>query len=407
MKNAKIIYLIVISLFTLLLASCIPGSAQPIGGWAGTTVHDNTIYVGSRDGRVMAINASSEEMQWSYHVTEPSGGMGCGPAVVSAAITTPIVDGDFVYIGTYSGKVLALNTTARSQNPYLPEEPQDRYHEWETPIGTDARNNAIVADLVINDDVIYVSSSDGRVYSLRKDFGDQVKKSGILDEKHSKLWTSPVIEDDTLYVSTFDGHIYALSAETLELLEWSFKLEAGFASSPVICEDTDTMFLGSFDRHLYAVKIGSDVLEWRFPEEPAGNWFWASPVVNEGIVYAGCLDGTLYAIDAQTREKLWEFESKDQRGKPSSIVSPPVLIDNLLIAANEAGNVYVIDPETGEGERIKNRENGDKSTINDQIRASFCAHEGLVYIRGEHNRLYVVDIDKRKVSWDFSLSIEE
>jgi outer membrane protein assembly factor BamB len=403
MKNAKIIFLIVISLFTLLLVSCIPGSAQPIGGWSGTTVHDNTIYVGSRDGKVVAINASNEEMQWSYHITKPSDGMGCGPAVVSAAITTPIVDGDFVYIGTYSGKVLALNTTARSQNPDLPEEPQDRYHEWETPIGTDERNNAIVADLVISGDVIYVSSSDGRVYSLRKDFGDQVKKSGILDEKHSKLWTSPVIEDDTLYVSTFDGYIYALSAETLELLEWSFKLEAGFASSPVICEDTDTMFLGSFDRHLYAVKIGSDVLEWRFPEEPAGNWFWASPVVNEGIVYAGCLDGKLYAIEADTSREIWSYPTEDQNGKPSSIVSSPVLMGNLLIVVNESGTVYVFDLA---GELANEGVPWWTTSIGAGVRSSFCAHEGLVYIRGEDNQLYIVDIGNRQVSQPIPLTAE-
>ncbi|HUX48004.1 MAG TPA: PQQ-binding-like beta-propeller repeat protein [Dehalococcoidia bacterium] len=404
MKNAKIIFLIVISLFTLLLVSCIPGSAQPIGGWSGATVHDNTIYIGSRDGRVVAINASTEVIQWSYHITEPSDGIGCGPAVVSAAIfTTPIVDGDFVYIGTYSGKVLALNTTARSQNLNLPAEPQDRYHEWETPIGTDARNTAIVADLVISGDVLYVSGSDGRVYSLRKDFGDQVKKSGILDERHSKLWTSPVIEDDTLYVSTFDGNIYALSAETLELLEWSFKLEAGFASSPVICENTDTMFLGSFDRHLYAVKIGSDVLEWRFPEEPAGNWFWASPVVNEGIVYAGCLDGKLYAIEADTSREIWSYPTEDQNGKPSPIVSSPVLMGNLLIVVNESGTVYVFDLD---GELANEGVPWWTTSIGAGVRSSFCAQEGLVYIRGEDNQLYIVDIGNRQVSQPIPLTAE-
>ncbi|HUW46962.1 MAG TPA: PQQ-binding-like beta-propeller repeat protein, partial [Dehalococcoidia bacterium] len=159
---------------------------------------------------------------------------------------------------------------------------------------------------------------------------------------------------------------------------------------------------GSFDRYLYAVEIGSAEPEWRFPQEkPAGNWFWASPVINEGIVYAGCLDGRVYAIEAKTGEKLWEFDS----GNP--IVSSPVLMENLLIVANEAGNVYVINPETGDSERIKNRENGDKPTINAQIRASFCAHEGLVYIRGEDNQLYVVDIEKREVSQPISLTIEE
>jgi outer membrane protein assembly factor BamB len=157
--------------------------------------------------------------------------------------------------------------------------------------------------------------------------------------------------------------------------------------------------VGSFDRHLYAIEIGSNVSMRKFPQEkPAGNWFWASPIVNAGIVYAGCLDGKLYAIEAETGEKLWEFDA----GSP--IVSPPVLMDDQLIVAAESGNVYVINRETGNGERIKNPENGNKPTINAQIRAPLCAHESLVYIRGEDNQLYVVDIEKGEVSWNFSLT---
>jgi outer membrane protein assembly factor BamB len=388
MKQPKILFLVAIALLPLILVSC-SGTAQSTGGWSGPTVHDGIIYVGSRDGGVIAINASSRERQWQWPDTNTSR---------SLIYTTPIVDGDLVYIGTYSGQVLALNTLARSQNLTFP---QKRYDEWEwyCPIDN-AKSNAIVADLLVSDDAIYVSSSNGRVYSLDKEFGDLDWESEILDKTHLKLWTSPVIQGDNLYVSTFDGHIYALSLETGELSDWSFESEAGFDSSPVIYEDT--IYVGSFDRHLYAIGIGSDVPMWKFPQEkPAGDWFWASPVVNEGIVYAGCLDGKLYAIDAKTGVKLWEFDA----GSP--IVSSPVLIGNLLVVANEAGNVYVINPETGEGERIRNRENGDKPTINAQIKASICAHEGLVYIRGEDNQLYVVDIEKREVSEPIPLTTKE
>jgi len=396
------LFLIIIALLPLTLVSCISGVTQPARGWSGTTVQDGIAYVGTVDGRVVAINSSTENLEWSYSiapVTTPSSGLSCGQTSITTAIyDTPVVDRDIVYIGTYSGRVLALNTLARSQNLTFP---QKRYGEWKWDCPIDnAKSNAIVADLLVSEDGIYVSSSNGRVYSLDKEFGDLNWESEILDKTHRKLWTSPVIQGSTLYVSTYDGHICALSLETGESLDWSFESEAGFASSPVIYEDT--IFLGSFDRYLYAVKIGSDVPMWKFPEEkPAGDWFWASPIVNEGIVYAGCLDGKLYAIEAETGRKLWEFDAE------SPIVSSPVLMDNLLIVTNEAGNVYVINTETGEGERIKNRENGDKPTINAQIRASFCAHEGLVYIRDEDNQLYVVDIEKREVSPPISLTIEE
>jgi outer membrane protein assembly factor BamB len=383
MKQPKILFLIVIALLPLILVSCssIFGGASVSRGWAGTTFSDGIIYVGTRDGKVVAINSSNQSEEWEYT-----------PPTPTALYATPIVSGDLVYVGTYSGKVLALNTLARSQNLTFP---QQRYGEWEWDCPTDnAKSNAIVADLAMSEGALYVASSNGRVYSLDKGTGDENWKREDIPVLAEKLWTSPVIQSDTLYVSTFDGHIYALSVETGELSGWSFKSEAGFASSPAIYEDA--IYVGSFDRHLYAIEIGSNVSTWKFPQEkPAGNWFWASPIVNAGIVYAGCLDGKLYAIEAKTGEKLWEFDAA------SPIVSSPVLMDNLLIVVDEAGTVYVFDLSADLGNEAVPLKT---VSIGAAVRSPFCAQEGLVYIRGEDNQLYVVDIDKGKVSWKVSLT---
>jgi outer membrane protein assembly factor BamB len=374
MKQSKILLLVVIALLPLTLVSCISGSAQLAKGWSGTAVHDGIIYVGTVDGRVVAINSSTRSQQWDYTIT---------PA--TTIYTTPIVDGDLVYTGTYSGKVYAL-TIAQGTD------------RWVYP--RTGSIGAIVGSPVIANETIYISSSDGMVYALDTTYGDLKWKSEPLADK---LWTSPTVMGDTLYVSTFDDHIYALSLETGKLLDWSFESEAGFASSPVI--DGDTLFLGSFDRYLYAVKIGSDVPIWKFPQEkPASNWFWASPIVNEGIVYAGCLDGKVYAIDAETGEELWQFESRDTQDKPVPIVSSPVLMDSLLIVADESGTVYVFDLSAElEDEAMPLK----VISIGADVRSFFCAQEGLVYIRGEDNQLYVVDIDMGGVSWKVNLTIEE
>jgi outer membrane protein assembly factor BamB len=403
MKQPKILFLVIIALLPLTLVSCAPWGTQSAGGWSGTAVHDGTVYVGTKDGRVVAINSSTENLEWSYSTapaTALTSGLACSPSAVSATIyTTPIVSGDLVYIGTYSGQVLALNMLARRQNLTFPQRGNDEW-EWYCPIDN-AKSNAIVADLAMSEDALYVASSNGRVYSLDKGSGDESWRREDIPVLAEKLWTSPVIQVNTLYVSTYNGHIYALSVETGEL-DWSFESEAGFASSPTIYRDT--IFLGSFDHHLYAIKIGSDVLEWRFPEKPAGNWFWASPVVDEGIVYAGCLDGKLYAIEADTGRERWSYLTEDQNGKPSPIVSSPVLMDNLLIVVNESGTVYVFDL----GAELGNDAVPLKIiSIGAAVRSSFCAQEGLVYIRGEDNWAYAVDINEGEISWKLDLTNKE
>jgi eukaryotic-like serine/threonine-protein kinase len=374
MKQPKILLLVVIALLPFVLISCssIFGGAAVSRGWAGTAFSDGIIYVGTMDGRVVAINASTHSQQWNYTVN-------------AAIYTTPIVDGDLVYVGTYSGQVCALTIAGGAER-------------WVYP--RTGSIGAIVGSPVVANETIYIGSSDGRVYALDTTYGDLKWESEPLADK---LWTSPVISGDTLYVSTFDGYIYALSTETGELLDWSFASEAGFASSPVIYGDT--IYVGSFDRHLYAVKIGSNVSMWKFPqEEQAGNWFWASPIVNEGIVYAGCLDGKLYALNATTGKEIWSYATGDQEGKPSPIIPSPVLMDNLLIIVNESGNVYVFDLNANPGDEVVPLKT---ISIGADVRSSFCAQEGLVYIRDENsknNQLYVVDIDKGEVSWNFSLT---
>ena len=378
------------SLFALIPASCMPGSGtQPAQGWSGVVFHDGMLYVGSMDGSVMAVNSSTRNLEWSYVIGmhSSSGMMSCSQTSVPTAIySTPAVDGDLVYIGSYNGRILTLSTSARSQD--LPF-PQTRDGEWRYP-RTNEVIGSIVGSPVVGEDAIYITNSNGKVYSLDKEFGDLNWESDILDEK---LWTTPVIEGDTIHVSTFDGHIYALSTKTGKKLSWIFESAVGFVSSPVLYKDT--IFVGSFDNNLYAIKIGDDKPLWKFP---GGRWFWATSVVNEGVVYAGCLDGKIYAIDAETGNELWEFDA----GSP--IVSSPVLMDDLLVVASESGGIYAFDTTAEPKDKVMTPI--ETIAVDAPIWGSFCAQEGIVYVRAQDNCLYALDIGKGYVSWKLPLTIK-
>ncbi len=381
MKKTKIAVLVVIVVLSSTLVSCYPGQGQAAGGWSGTACHEGIVYSGTTDGRVVAVNATNRDLLWSrLLVTEGAGGLGCGPAVVAAAMyTTPVVVDDFVYVGTYTaqgGRMYALSVT-------------DGDIIWEYPRGG-AYIGAIVGGPVASDDTLYVSSSDGSVHALAlSTFTLRWKSEQLAD----KLWTSPSVVGDTVYVSTFDGHMYALSAETGELLDWSFEHEAGFASSPVIQDGI--VYVGSFDNNLYAVEIGAGEPLWTFA---GAKWFWAPPLVHEGVVYAGCLDGEIHALDAKTGEVLGEFDA----GTP--VVSSPVLNNDLLIVVDDSGTVYVFDLDAEPSGRLTPV---TTVSIDSTVKSSFCAREGTVYVRGDDNQLYVVDIVAGWVSWVFSFRIEE
>ncbi|MDH5364377.1 MAG: PQQ-binding-like beta-propeller repeat protein, partial [Dehalococcoidia bacterium] len=368
---------------------CVGGQQKPLG-FSGVISYDGILYLGSTDGKVMAVDPSarnqemsfpSSEGEWYFAITMPSKGISCGPSSVPVNIyDTPTVVGESVCIGIYNGKVLMMSPSARSQN--LPF-PQTRSGEWTYPRTEDVIE-PIVGSPVANDDTVYVCSSDGRVYALDMTYGDEKWKSDPLGDK---LWITPLVKEETVYVSTFDGHIYALSAKDGSLLPWAFKAEAGFVSSPVLYENV--IFVGSFDRNLYAVRVGDNEPLWKFP---GGNWFWAAPVVANGVVYAGCLDGKVYAIDSKAGNELWEFDA----GSP--IVSSPALADDLLVVACDSGKVYALD--IFKGEPI------NEVSIDAPVRASLCMQEGIVYIRAQDNCLYAVDVGKGKTNWRFPLTIK-
>jgi outer membrane protein assembly factor BamB len=388
-------FVVLFCLFSLFVFGC----AEAPTGFSGITGGDGLLYLGSMDGKIMAVNTSARSQQlhfpadgeWVYAITTSSqGGLSCGSVSTPVAIySIPAVDGDLVFIGTYNGKVYALSMLARSQNLNFP---QTRDSEWFYP-KTNEVIGSVVGSPVVSDDAVYVTSSDGKVYSLHKDFGDQRWESDVFA---NKLWSTPYIEGDKLYISTFDGHLYALSADDGSIT-WSFTTgsEIGFVSSPVV--SNGVIFVGSFDRSLYAVKVESNETLWNFT---GGNCFWAAPLVSNNVVYASCLDNKIYAIDADNGTQLWSFDA----GSP--IVVSPLLVDDALVVAAESGNVYVISPKTGIGERIKNPENDNKPTINALVQAAPCAQEGIVYIRGQDDCLYALDIEQREVIWEFPLVTE-
>ena len=394
MKNKILICLAVFCTLVLTSGGCVGGQQKPVG-LSGVTAYDEILYLGSVDGKIMAVDpaARKEDLtfpsspdEWSFAYTVPSKSISCSSSSVPVTIygTPAVIDG-LVCIGIYEGKVFMISPEARIRNLDFP---QARTGEWVYPKADDVIER-IVGSPVVADGTIYICCSDGRVYALDATYGDEKWKSELLGDK---LWVTPVLKEQTLYVSAFDGHIYALSAEDGSLLPWEFESEIGFVSSPVLYDDT--IFVGSFDRNLYAIKIGDDNPLWTFP---GGDWFWGTPVVKDGIVYAGCLDGNVYALDSKTGNVLWEFDTKNYI-EDDRVVSSPVLVDDLLVVACDSGEVYEINIADGILEYTV--------SIGHPIRSSLCVQDDIVYIRSQDNYLYAVDVDKGKIDWEFPLTIE-
>jgi outer membrane protein assembly factor BamB len=366
--SVRILLLLVILLLGgLNVVGCAPGGSQP-KGWSGGAIVENTLFLGSMEGKLVAVDISDGARLWEVPLvfSKPtSGGFGCGAPASSVAIYgTPAVSGDLVYVGGYvqdgnipRGKVYAYN--------FGRDEPR-----WVYP-REGFLDGPVVGGLVVSQGAVYFGGSDGKVYALDAVDGHKIGEFKTGD----KIWSTPAVEENTVYIGSFDKKLHILDAATLKPARWKeFEAEGAIAATPLVYEGT--IYFGSFDRYLYAVDAIDGSLRWKFMAE---SWFWARPVVYNNTIYAPALDNKVYIFNAETGDKIAEFDLE------SPISSSPVLIQDKVIIASEAGKIYSLDTANNQIRML-----GD---LEEKVYAPLSASEGNVYVHTEKDGLYAVEVE--------------
>ncbi len=371
-RLGKILLLLAMLLLCgLTVFGCIGGALPK--GWSGGTIANDTLFLGSMDGRLIAINLSDNSSLWEVplETPKPTGGgfsFSCAPASTSVAIYgSPAVDGDLVYIGGYNGKIYALSASSGTLRWVYPR--QDSLQP-------------IVSGPVVALGKVYIGCSDGILYALDATTGD--KQWGF--QTGDKIWSTPAIDGDTIYISSFDKKLYALNA-TNGNKKWEFEAEGAVASTPLIYNST--VYIGSFDRYLYAINADNGSLKWKFIAE---KWFWARPVAYNNTIYAPCLDGKIYILDADSGHEL-----VDAIDLGSPISSLPVLVDSSVIIAAEEGELYSIDTSNNQIKPL--------ASLGGTVDAPLCARHGVVYVHTQKSEsLYVLNAQTGVVLWRLPLT---
>ncbi len=107
--------------------------------------------------------------------------------------------------------------------------------------------------------------------------------------------------------------------------------------TPVVVSANDVLFVGSYDKKLYAIDATTGAKRWEFL---TGGNISASPAYANGIVYVGSWDKKFYAVDATTGLKKWEFLGL------ADFDHSPTLADNTIFISNN-GSLLAIDALTG------------------------------------------------------------
>jgi outer membrane protein assembly factor BamB len=181
--------------------------------------------------------------------------------------------------------------------------------------------------------------------------------------------------------------LFGLSEDTgIEV--WRFTAPREFVDGVVT--DGKLIFAANGDGKLYAIdpaqrESGQPKIVWTFDESK--NKLWSKPLLADGKVYQASMDHKLYAVDANTGKKLWEF----QAGAPIA-VQPSISNGTLYFGAFDS-KFYAVDAATG----AKKWEQPTSGWVWSEATLS----NGVIYFGDVRGRVFALDSANGATKWTF------
>ncbi len=124
--------------------------------------------------------------------------------------------------------------------------------------------------------------------------------------------------------------------------------------------------------------------KWRFRCEDEVR---SSPRIADGVLYIGCYDNNLYAINVEDGSFIWKFPTS------GGIASTPCITDDRVLIGSDDGNLYAVSQRLGD--QIWS------CSTHGCIRSSAQAEYGHCFIGSDDGCLYAVHVQTGQVVWRF------
>ncbi len=308
---------------------------------------DGTVYVGSNDNNIYAINPDGS-MKWEI--------ITAGEVVSSPAVG---LNGT-VYVGSSDKKLYAIYP--------------DGSERWTFATGGELFSSPVIS----SDGTIYIGSNDKKLYAINPDGS---KEWAFVT--NGAISSSPAIgSDGAVYVGSSDYNVYAINSYGSK--RWAFRTEGVIVSSPAIASD-GTVYVGSADGKVYAINPdGSKKWDYNI-----GNPINSSPAIGiDGTVYIGSEGHKLYAISSDGTKK-WEYETDSGIGS-----SPAIDSDGTIYIGSKDNKIYAINPDG----LLKWKYDTGGAVISSPAIGS----NGMIYVASMDGKLYAIGGPSVTVDMDAS-----
>ena len=236
-------------------------------------VMNGTVYVGSDDHYVYALNADTGSRKWRYKTGGP---------VRSNPQPAEVTYNDYVFVGSDDGHLYALNTQTTPAG--VVDGTVAGTVGWQFATGSPVRSGPTT------------NSSSNSVY-VGNDRGDLYEADGSDDpqwtfQARGEILGTPTTDgQSTVYAASTGGFVYAVSYGGKL---WSYPTAGAVRSGLALADGI--LYAGSDGGYLYAIDVSAGDALWSYR---TGGAIRSQILVENGVIYFGSEDHRVYALRAQ------------------------------------------------------------------------------------------------------------
>ncbi len=307
-----------------------------------------TIYVGSYNGYLYALEASSGKVKWRYK----SGGTVYGPAISNGK----------VYAGNSLGHFFAVDAMTGGL-------------QWDLLLPPGQYTEPAIENGIIGVSC-FTNGISGYLYAISQQKGSLLWQTG---SNSISGYFSPTIINGIMYGSSLGRGLEAFDAATGTLI-WHQDIGIG-RGNPVVVNNTVYSFGELTSLSAFDAVTGS--LKWKASQGGTS----ISCTSHDGLII-GSYNGTIRALGLADGIVKWSVGGYD-------LLSPPSYTRGMLLAGGIGYTIFGIDATTGT--RLWSRAFG----FNDTINSLFTAANGVGYISISGGRLLAVNAATGTILWVF------